>query len=176
MNDSIVEYALVKGTDPILHNPVAEFDFQNPAMNPVELYNVLATELLKRGGVGLSSNQIGIAARAFVVKSDPVMMMINPMIVNASEETGMFTEGCLSFPGLTGKVRRSKAIRVRYTTPDGVTDTKQFNGLTAEIIQHEMDHLSGITLLDRMGPVARQLALKKQMNAGRFVSRRGHKR
>lgn len=177
MNDVVERvYSLVKGDDPILHNPVADFDFQNPVMNPVELYDLLASTMLKSGGIGLSSNQLGIAARAFVVKSNPVMIFINPVIVNASEDTAMFTEGCLSFPGLQGKVRRAKAVRVRFQTPDGQTQTQQFAGLTAEVIQHETDHCNGITMLDRMEPVAKQLALKKQQNSMRFISRRGHKK
>lgn len=96
--------------------------------------------------VGMAANMIGIKKRIICFSvGDSYMTMYNPEIINCSGpyET---EEGCLSLLGGPRKVRRYKKIRVRYQTSDFKTRTKVFEGWTAQIIQHEIDHCNGILI------------------------------
>ena len=73
-------------------------------------------------------------------------------------------EGCLSFPGLYFKVKRPAAIKIRYQRPNGETVTEQFQGLTARIVQHEIDHLDGIKYTSRGNRIHVDAAKKKVRN------------
>jgi peptide deformylase len=70
-------------------------------------------------------------------------------------------EGCLTFPGLTVKIKRPQHIRVRFTKPNNETITRQFTGMTARIFQHELDHLDGIIFYNRANRFHRDRALEK---------------
>ena len=84
----------------------------------------------------------------------------NPRIVYSSPEVTSMEEACVSFPGVTVKVKRSKEIRVRFQTPSGMLVTKKFDGLTARTFQHELDHLDGILFFNRANRYHREKALK----------------
>lgn len=133
----------------IIHEEIERFDFTNPPIDPIELAQNLTETLISTNGIGLSANQVGLSYRAFVIKSNPVYAMFNPVIVHESDEKEYMEEGCLSFPNLIIPIKRSKKIRVRYTMPNGQTKTDMFDGLTARVIQHETDHLNGITFIQR---------------------------
>jgi len=109
-------------------------------------------------GVGLAAPQVGIAARMFVASPtfDPAdrRVYVNPEII-ASDGVQDGEEGCLSFPGITCKVKRKKIVTVRAMDRDGNAFEEDGEDLTARIIQHEIDHLDGRLLVDRMGTVAR---------------------
>jgi peptide deformylase len=136
-------------TNQILFDEMLKFDFSNPPINPDELAKQLAESLIETTGVGLSANQIGLPYRAFALKSNPIYVMFNPIIVHSSEDEEYMEEGCLSFPNLIINIKRPKKIRVRFTQPNGKTTTEAFEGLTARVIQHEVDHLNGITFKQR---------------------------
>ena len=87
--------------------------------------------------------------------------MFNPKIVDMSNETDYMVEGCLSFPGLLVKVKRARKIKVRFTFPNSQIVTKKFEGLSSRVIQHEIDHLNGITFKDRATRYHLEKALKK---------------
>lgn len=129
---------------PILREVMPAFDFANPVVNPVELYNDLAETMRENEGMGLSANQIGVRTRAFVMRAEEIIGVFNPRIVDMSTETVTLEEGCLSYPNLFVKIKRPKSIKVRFTTPDGETSTKTFTGMTARVFLHEMDHLDGV--------------------------------
>ena len=129
---------------PILKEKMPAFDFNNPIVDPVELYTDLAETMRENEGMGLAANQIGVRARAFVVRAEEIIGVFNPRIVDVSSETVTLEEGCLSYPNLFVKVKRPKSIKVRFTTPDGETSTKTFTGMTARVFLHELDHLDGI--------------------------------
>lgn len=139
-------YNLVQDTDPVLHTPAEKFDFDNPQMDPVELFENLKETMIANRGVGLAAPQVGIPLAVFVVghPDDPnnVFPVFNPKIVDfdgsIKEE-----EGCLSYPGLFIKMERPAIIRARYTTHLNVTDTIKFGGFTARAFQHEYDHILG---------------------------------
>jgi peptide deformylase len=75
------------------------------------------------------------------------------MIVDASDETIYLEEGCLSFPNLYVKIKRPRSIKVRYTEPNGNVVTQKFDGMTARVFQHELDHLNGVVHLSRAHPI-----------------------
>lgn len=131
-------------TDPILREKMPAFDFQNPTVDPIQLYTDLAETMRENQGMGLSANQIGVRTRAFVISGEEIIGVFNPRVVDISSETVLLEEGCLSYPNLFVKIKRPKSIKVRYTTPDGETTTKTFTGLTARVFLHELDHLDGI--------------------------------
>jgi peptide deformylase len=140
---------IVKYTDPILKEEMPAFDFKNPIINPIELYNDLAETMRENDGMGLSANQIGVRTRAFVMRAEEIIGVFNPRVVDTTSETVTLEEGCLSYPNLFVKVKRPKSIRVRFTTPDGETSTKTFTGMTARVFLHELDHLNGIAHTSR---------------------------
>lgn len=137
---------LVEETDSVLHTPTEEFDFENPQMDPIQLFQDLKDTMIANRGVGLSAPQIGIPLAVFVVghPDDPnnVFAAFNPKIVNV-EGVVNEEEGCLSYPGMFIKIKRPATIRARYTTQTNVTDTIKFGGFTARAFQHEYDHLLG---------------------------------
>jgi peptide deformylase len=136
-------------TDPLLKKEMPKFDFSNPPINPVELYHTLGQKLIEENGLGLSANQLGLPYRVFVIRSEEIIGCFNPMITTYDDEMIYLEEGCLSFPDLFVKIKRPRWIRVRYTTPDGTVVTRKFDGMTARVFQHELDHLNGISYLKR---------------------------
>ncbi len=112
-------------------------------------------------GVGLAAPQVYESLRIFIIASRPnaryprapemdPFAVVNPEIVLRSEETVKDWEGCLSIPGIRGLVPRSRAIRSRYMTRDGLIREEEFSDFVARIFQHELDHLDGTVFLDRL--------------------------
>lgn len=147
-------------TNPILREVMPVFDFKNPVVDPGQLYTDLAETMREHDGMGLSATQIGVRARAFVMRAEDIIGVFNPRIVETTTETVMLEEGCLSYPNLFVKIKRPKSIKVRFTTPDGETSTKTFTGITARVFLHEMDHLDGIAHTSRANPYHLEQARK----------------
>ena len=114
--------------------------------------------MLKNKGVGLAAPQVGLSLRLFIISldgsRDNVKAYVNPMINPTGELEGI-DEGCLSVPGIYTKIRRYKKCEVTATDLDGNEFTDQAEGLYARALQHEHDHLEGITVVNRMGQAAR---------------------
>lgn len=144
---------LVPPNSPILKQELEPFDFKNPPLHPTTITQHLAETLLAHDALGLSCNQIGMPYRACIIKTDPFICMFNPRIVSHSVETNMQDEGCLSFPNLIIRIKRANVIRVRYAEPNGNVVTQRYEGMTARIIQHEVDHLNGITFQQRANKI-----------------------
>lgn len=157
-----MKYELVDCFDPILRTPTEEFDFDNPPVDPLELACNLAETMLEEGGIGIAANQCGLPYRVFVLQAEELIPCFNPRVVDVSEEQIYLEEGCLSFPGLTVKIKRPRRIKIRYTEPDGNTITKVFDGITARCVLHEMDHLDGIVHTQRANRVHLEQAKAKQ--------------
>jgi len=147
---------LIKGTDPRLKETCPEFNFETGYMmedgtvlQAKQLYELLRDTLVKHRGVGLSAPQLGIMARVFVIgnpdEPSEIIGVFNPMIVDYDEETVVYEEGCVSYPGLFIKIKRPRGIRARYRGWDGEVGTTRYEGYTARVFQHEYDHLNGIT-------------------------------
>jgi peptide deformylase len=116
-------------------------------------------------GVGLAAPQVGVGQRVIVVDdheddSQP-LALINPEIVEFSDDLDRAEEGCLSIPGLREIVERPFAVTVRALDRDGVPMEIEAEGLLARILQHEVDHLDGILFLDRVSPLKRKMLLAR---------------
>ena len=157
---------LVEKHHPALNEPTQPFDFNNPQVDPVELFNTLKHSMIANHGVGLAANQLGFPYSVFVIGDprDPesVFSVFNPIIVDRADDEVLAEEGCLTYPGLYVKIKRPSTIRVRYTTHLGVTDTIKFDGMTARIFQHEYDHLKGVCHVDRANHFHLQQALRQK--------------
>lgn len=150
---------LVPSDASILKEIMPTFDFSNDA---VAVANLLVEAMQRFGGVGLAANQIGVKEQCFVMgEGDNIVAFFNPVIVDFSTETKLQEEGCLSFPGLNIKIRRHTSIQLKYQDYEGKFHEVRLDGLPARIVQHETDHLLGITFIDRAGPLALKIAKKK---------------
>lgn len=140
---------LINGNDPILKQPTTPFDFKNPPMDPKELVEQMADIMLESKGLGLAAPQVGLPYSLFLVGNgrdkEETMAFFNPKVVDLFGEMVYYEEGCLSYPGLYVKIRRPADVRLRFTDYTGETTTTKYSGLTSRIIQHEYDHLQGIT-------------------------------
>lgn len=154
-------YELVDCNDPILREPVPLFDFSNPPVDPLDLASDLAETMLASGGIGIAANQCGLPYRVFIMSGQELIPCFNPRIVDYSNETIYLEEGCLSFPGLFVKIKRPRRIKVRYTEPNGNTVTRVFDGMTARVFQHELDHLDGIAHINRASRIHLEQARKR---------------
>lgn len=160
MIQDLSNYTLTPKNDPVLMRPTVKFDFANPPCDPEELANQMLTVMAGNQGIGLSANQIGLPYSVFVVHGDP-FACFNPVIVDASEETTVLEEGCLTYPGLYLGIKRPKSIRLRFATIRGNIETKKYTGMTARVIQHEMDHLDGKLFFNRASKYHKDKAFRK---------------
>jgi peptide deformylase len=121
-------------------------------------------------GVGLAAPQLGISQRLLVYRvgpDAPVIALANPELEWASGDQEVFDEGCLSIPGITVDVERPVHVRVRAVDEEGETRLVEASGLEARVIQHEMDHLDGVLILDRTTRDERKRALRELREAER---------
>ena len=160
---------LVDCKDPILKEATPTFDFQNPPTDPIELAHDLAQTLIQNNGIGLAAPQIGLPYRAFAMMGEKIIVCFNPKIVDTSTEQLYLEEGCLSFPEFILKVKRPKKIKVRYTEPNGNVETKVFDGMTARVFQHELDHLDGIVYTSRANKIHLEQARKAKKKLQRSI-------
>ena len=141
--------------------PEYKFDLPNPLMEM--LVKRLKMTMKLYGGIGLSANQCGVFERVFVIGTDHFQIAcINPRIIGQAPSTIKAEEGCLSFPGLHVKLDRPDWVEVEFTNEMGELKQMRLEGITARCFQHELDHMNGIRMIDHIGPVALQMARKKQ--------------
>jgi len=116
----------------------------------VKLIKDMEKTMVKNKGVGLAAPQVGINEQIILVTLDnkKILPMINPRILEVSDETAIAEEGCLSLPGEWGKVRRPKKVIVEFMTPKGQKTVMKFADFEAREIQHEIDHLDGVLFTD----------------------------
>ena len=110
-------------------------------------------------GIGLAAPQIGLNYRFFMMETD---MYINPVILEESKDIVIDIEGCLSFPGLSMRVKRAKKVIVEYTDIKGNRQEGKFVNYMARCFQHELDHLDGITFDQRVSKLVFDRAVKKK--------------
>ncbi|MBV9735400.1 MAG: peptide deformylase [Acidisphaera sp.] len=117
-------------------------------------------------GIGLAAPQVGVPLRLVVVdllpeeKPTPIVL-VNPEIVAASEETTTREEGCLSLPGQYADVTRPSRVRVRHLDLAGAAHEIDAEGLLAACLQHELDHLDGVLFVDHLSPLKRNMILRR---------------
>jgi peptide deformylase len=113
-------------------------------------------------GVGLAANQVGILRRVFVIQADEESeprALVNPAIVERSDELDEDDEGCLSMQGVVVPVERPVRVRLEARDEQGDPVTLELEGLPARVAQHELDHLDGVLILDRTTPEGKREAL-----------------
>ncbi|MDR1403667.1 MAG: peptide deformylase [Tannerellaceae bacterium] len=124
-------------------------------------------------GVGLAAPQVGLSLRLFVVDGNSMAddfpeckgfkrAMINPSIIEYSEEEISLEEGCLSLPGIHEKVSRPAKIHIKYMDEDLIEHEEEIEGFAARIVQHEYEHLEGRIFIDNIS------AIRKQLNKGKL--------
>ena len=120
----------------------------------LKLLKDMEESMIITNGVGIAAPQVGVNTRmAYItINKDQVFPMINPEILEMSEEMKEDTEGCLSLPGKWGPVKRATEVTVRFTTPSDKQMTMKFKGFEARVVQHEIDHLNGKLFIDHVPP------------------------
>ena len=135
----------------------------------------LKDTLVHSEGCGLAAPQIGVGKRVLIVDGTGMTdvypylegfkrTMINPVIVEESEKTVEYSEGCLSIPGIYAEVRRPESIRVEYYDESLQKVVEQFDGFACRMIQHELDHLDGNLFVDKVSPIRRKMISRKLQN------------
>lgn len=143
---------------------------------PVDRFDgALAAEIERMGelmhdalGIGLAATQLGVLHRVLVYRAyveDPITALVNPVIEWAGEELETAEEGCLSLPGVHVEVERPAQVRVRARDGSGEEVVVEAEGLEARVIQHEIDHLDGILILDRVSREQRKQAMRAMREA-----------
>ncbi|MFY0692828.1 MAG: peptide deformylase [Paracoccaceae bacterium] len=129
-------------------------------------------------GIGLAAPQIAVGKRLIVldcVKNEGEeprpLVMFNPEVVAASDETSVYEEGCLSIPEQYADVERPAEVSVRWIDRDGNAQQEDFDGLWATCVQHEIDHLDGKLFIDYLKPMKRQLITRKMVKLKREMAR-----
>lgn len=149
--------------DPVLRmraNEVTDFD---AALR--DLADDMLETLRAAHGVGLAANQVGVLKRLFVWEhEDRNGVLVNPEVVETSEEIETIDEGCLSFPGLFYPAERPLRARVRGVDVHGDATEETGEGLMARILLHELDHLNGILFIDHLARHDRKEALRRIRN------------
>jgi len=114
-------------------------------------------------GAGLAATQIGVLSRICLYRlpDGPTQVLVNPELTWVSEERETFDEGCLSLPGLWFEVERPNRVRVRARDEHGAEREFEAEGQEADVIQHEIDHLDGVLVLDRISRKDRQAAVRQ---------------
>jgi peptide deformylase len=152
--------------DPVLRTrarPVQEFDA--PLRSEVERMGELMGDAL---GVGLAATQVGVLHRLLVYRvqqESPVLALVNPEIEWSGRDLETMEEGCLSLPGVLVDVERPVHVRVRALDEHGEPIVVEASGLEARVIQHEVDHLDGVLILDRTSRDQRKEAIRKLREA-----------
>jgi peptide deformylase len=137
---------------------------------PVESFDESLTNLARdmlatmreHEGVGLAANQVGRLKRILVAAlEDEEFVIVNPVVEEAAETTGKELEGCLSIPGIQVEVERPTAVTVAGQDASGAPLRIEASGLLARILQHEIDHLDGVLILDRTDRESRKVAMRE---------------
>ena len=130
------------------------------------LVDDMAETMYAAPGVGLAAPQIGEAYQLFVIdiaeqdQPSDFRVFINPEILEKNEAV-VWPEGCLSFPGVTEEIERAAKVRVRALDREGKSFELEAEGLLAVATQHEFDHLQGVLMIDRLGPLKRRIIDRK---------------
>lgn len=121
-------------------------------------------EILKnKGGIGLSANQVGLPLNMCViaVHINDVKIILNPRVIKQSKKMVESREGCLSLPGTSVLVNRHETVTVEYEDVIGNTEVLNATGMMSKCLQHEIDHLNGILMINRLSEYHKSKALKQ---------------
>lgn len=161
----MTQLTILRYPDPRLHTvakPVGKVDARLKG-----LADDMFETMYEAQGIGLAATQVDVHERFIVVdvseNRDQPIVLINPEIVWASEETRLGDEGCLSVPGIYDGVERALAIKVQALDLTGTVQTHEAEGMLAVCIQHEMDHLIGKVFVEYLSPLKRTRIRSKML-------------
>ena len=154
---------------PVLRKEAEEIE-NTPELN--QFIADMFETLTQAEGCGLAAPQVGKPWRLFVIDADELAedypeckgfkkVFINPEMIEESEETCSYSEGCLSLPGISENVVRPTTIKINYQDENFVEHEEEFTGFQARIIQHEYDHLEGHVFTDRISPIRKTFVRNK---------------
>lgn len=155
--------------DPRLRTPCAEVDAVDDQVRAI--WDDMVDTMEAMPGVGLAACQIGVMRRLAVVDASlargQAVRMANPEVLHASVEPRSHEEASPNLPGVSAMVERPRAVTVRFLNEAGAVEERDFVGLWATSVQHQIDHLAGRMYFDRLSRVKRQMLLKKAGKPGR---------
>ena len=140
----------------------------NITSQDIKIANQMMDTMIKAPGVGLAANQVGILKQIITINFEDKendkranYILFNPSIIEYSEEKVIMEEGCLSLPEQYADIERPKKIFLEYTDENEKNIKKEIDGYEARILQHEIDHLSGILFVDYLSSLKRNIIIKK---------------
>ncbi|GAB6183829.1 peptide deformylase [Thermodesulfovibrio hydrogeniphilus] len=137
-----------------------------------KLIDDMIETMYKANGVGLAAPQVGVSKRLIVVDTSPreenqkLIVLINPEILQSDEDI-LSEEGCLSLPGFITRLKRKEKVLVKGLDREGKEIEIEAEGLLSRALQHEIDHLDGILLIDRISPLKKELFRRKYQKTKR---------
>ena len=149
--------------DPILRGVAAKVESFDP--NLKETAQAMIDIMREERGIGLAGPQVGLSQRLIIVlqMADPddteaePMVLVNPEVTRRSKDTWELEEGCLSIPGITGRVMRAVEISARFQDMEGKSHTLDAEGMFARVVLHEIDHLDGKLFVDYLSSAQKSL-------------------
>jgi peptide deformylase len=146
--------------DPVLKTPAAPVETFDESL--ARLTQEMLATMRENDGVGLAANQVGRLKRVLVASvDDEDYVIVNPVLSDASETTERGPEGCLSIPGVNVEVDRSTAVTVSGQDASGEPLRIEAQDMLARVLQHELDHLDGVLILDRTDRQSRKAAMRE---------------
>lgn len=153
----------------VLRSPAAPVDAITDEVRAIWDEMIRAMDAMP--GVGLAAPQLGIGLALAVVDASEArgqaVRMANPQVLHASVEFRAHEEGSPNLPGVWAKLSRPRAVTVRFLNDAGMIEERDFVGLWATSVQHQIDHLSGKMFFDRLGRVKRDMLIKKARKLAR---------
>jgi peptide deformylase len=147
----------------VLRAKAAEIAGPDPELD--RLITDMFETMYDAGGIGLAGPQVGVSQRIIVVdvkeEGSAPFALLNPRVVEQSDETDRMEEGCLSIPGVAGVVERPARVVVEGLDPDGRPVRMEADDMLARCLLHEIDHLDGILFIDRLSPLKRNMVLRR---------------
>jgi peptide deformylase len=161
----------------VLRERAADFDLNAPDASGIiaKLIPDMFETMYQADGVGLAAPQVGKSIRVLVVDGAPLAddmpelkdfkrAMINPVVLEESEETIEYNEGCLSIPDINAGVVRPKTIRVEYLDENLTKREETLDNFACRMVQHEIDHLNGVLFTDLCAPIRKKMLQSRLSN------------
>lgn len=161
----------------VLRERAADFDLKAPDAAGVisKLIPDMFETMYQADGVGLAAPQVGKSIRVLVVDGAPLAedmpelkdfkrAMINPVVLEESEEKIEYNEGCLSIPDINAGVVRPKRIRVEYMDENLIKTEETLDNFACRMVQHEIDHLNGVLFTDLCAPIRKKMLQSRLSN------------
>ena len=171
----------------VLREHAAEVDLSKADKEKVQaFFNDMHETMKGADGCGLAAPQVGVSERMLIVDGNElvenypelkgfVRKMINPEVIEESEETSSYSEGCLSIPNVDADITRPKTIKVRYYDENLEQKEEVFDDFAARMVQHEMDHLNGVMFTDKAAPIRKKILAKRLNNISKGLSRTAYR-